>query len=269
MKRNNIIHKIVIDRGYNDINPRECGSEICKPLHSFGPAVRSYWLLHFVVCGNGIFKTARGSYRLSSNDMFIIRPYEITYYEADKADPWKYIWLGFSSKIKLPSLISSHDSAYVPYAADIFKAAIEFDDDGAHSEGYEAFLCSKIWELIGRVQSRERFSGTSSELYIKQALNIMEAEFQNPLTVADVAARLHLDRSYFSTLFNRILKRSPHSYLTDLRMKRAAEMLLSDRYTVSVVASSVGYSDVFVFSRAFKSFFGVSPSEYRKLNEMN
>ena len=42
-----------------DINPRICGVEACAPGHSFGPAVREYFLLHYVVRGKGIFRRGK------------------------------------------------------------------------------------------------------------------------------------------------------------------------------------------------------------------
>ena len=78
-----------------DINPRICGVEACAPGHSFGPAVREYFLLHYVVRGKGIFRRGKREYTLQAGEIFVIRPGEVTYYEADMRDPWEYMWAGF------------------------------------------------------------------------------------------------------------------------------------------------------------------------------
>ena len=106
--------------GLQDLNPIIAGNERCLPSHQFGPAVRSYWLLHFVVSGKGVFRTSRGEYSLGKNDIFVIRPYEITYYEADKSEPWEYMWIGFSSSIPLPMKLLENDTFYAPFLYDIF-----------------------------------------------------------------------------------------------------------------------------------------------------
>ena len=50
-------HSIIIkDEGFSDLNPLQFGYESCNKSHFFGPAVRTYWLIHFVVSGSGIFK---------------------------------------------------------------------------------------------------------------------------------------------------------------------------------------------------------------------
>ena len=74
-----------------DINPRICGVEACAPGHSFGPAVREYFLLHYVVRGKGIFRRGKREYTLQAGEIFVIRPGEVTYYEADMRDPWEYM----------------------------------------------------------------------------------------------------------------------------------------------------------------------------------
>ena len=78
-----------------DINPSRCGVEACAPGHSFGPAVREYFLLHYVVRGKGIFRRGKREYTLQAGAIFVIRPGEVTYYEADMRDPWEDMWAGF------------------------------------------------------------------------------------------------------------------------------------------------------------------------------
>jgi len=120
--------KIIINKGYRDINPKVCGYEECVPGHFYGPAVRSYWLLHFVVSGKGRFKTPRGEYFLEKNDIFIIRPSDVTYYEADGDSPWSYIWIGFWAEVKLPSAFHRNDVIYAPSLGDIFQSCVEAKD---------------------------------------------------------------------------------------------------------------------------------------------
>ena len=55
---------------------------------------------------------------------------------------------------------------------------------------------------------------------------------------------------------------SPKRYLTDLRMKRAKELLRVD-HTVTETARMVGFRDIYHFSVCFKKEFGISPLEYR------
>ena len=72
-----------------------CGREICEAGHTYGPATRQEYLLHYVVSGKGTF-TANGKTReLGPHDAFLIMPDETTIYRADAAEPWSYVWAAF------------------------------------------------------------------------------------------------------------------------------------------------------------------------------
>ena len=256
--------KIVINRGLKPINPFQCGYHRCSPSHGFGPAIREHWLLHFVVSGKGIFRTQRGETVLSGGDMFIIRPYEVTYYEADAADPWNYYWIGFTSEIPLPPRLTANDSIRVPYLKELFVSAFECEhfDDGDTDGAYEHYLCGVIWQMLGLLMRENTVSAGTAANYVEPAISMIRSEYQTALTVSDIASRLHINRSYFFEIFKAATGMSPKKYLENVRMQRAAELLTKRAMTVTVTASSVGYPDVFAFSRAFKRYYSCSPTEY-------
>lgn len=255
---------IVVNHNIKPINPTQCGYENCVSSHSFGPCARSHWLLHFVVSGKGIFTTERGNYRLREGDMFIIRPYEITYYEADAAEPWSYIWIGFTSDIPLPAAVTNADVLHAPYLKGIFENASMTDAFSSVSpieSGYEYYLCGAIWQIYGLLSRSSAPKNLQAENYVRTAISTIEAEYSTSLGVKELADRLHLNRSYFSEIFKQVTGISPSKYLTDYRMRKANELLTTHDCNVTVTALSVGYPDVFSFSRAFKHHFGYSPTQ--------
>ena len=93
--------EMIINRNFCDINPRIVGSEDCDPAHSYGPALREYYLIHYVVQGQGRFCCAGEEYRLGAGDLFMTAPGEVMYYEADLRHPWSYIWAGFEAETSI------------------------------------------------------------------------------------------------------------------------------------------------------------------------
>lgn len=261
-----ITDKIIKRKEITRVIPAGCGSEKCEAGHSYGPAIRDYILLHFVISGKGKFVTPRGQFEVASNEMFIIHPYEITYYEADKSDPWNYIWIGFNSEKDIPAILMSSDVMYVPYLKNIFENAVTdigFPVDDV-SISYETYLAGLILQMLGILLSKTEKGNISYVQYVKKAISIIESEYALQISVEKIAKRLHINRCYFSQIFKQVIGISPRDYIIDFRMKKAASLLNKKRMSISVVALSVGYPDAFSFSRAFKNYFGISPTEYTK-----
>lgn len=79
----------------------------------------------------------------------------------------------------------------------------------------------------------------------------------------DVLANLcNLSTVYFRKLFTEIMGTSPISHVHELRIKKAKEMLKSDYGSITDIAQSLGYLNIYDFSRAFKKHTGISPSKY-------
>ena len=81
---------------------------------------------------------------------------------------------------------------------------------------------------------------------------------------------LPLNYDYVRKLFKKETGLTPHEYLTAIRMERAAKIILSgvsnrySSYTVGQIAEACGYAEPLYFSRVFKKYHGVSPTEYAK-----
>ena len=255
------VSEIVINENYRDISPMQFGYEACFPSHYFGPAVREYWLLHYVVSGKGIFERDGQIHEVGAGQIFVIPPYVETYYQADEKEPWEYIWIGFDSE-SLAKTVFTEPVLTCAGAGKIFR---DMKKSSEMDNGKSPFLCAKIWELISLLLN----GGEDRPDHIDKALNYIHADYANGITVAAVADRLNLDRTYFSVLFKSRLGISPIQYLSDLRLEKAAELMCKHGMSATTAALSVGYTDYCHFSRVFKKTFGKSPKEYTRcyLNE--
>lgn len=249
-----ICSEIIINEDYVGINPCSFGYQDCTACHSYGPAVRTHWLLHYVVSGTGIFRREGQEYSLRAGDVFVIPPFLETYYEADAQQPWRYIWVGFTSDIPMPA---AFDNAILqhPGMGSIFKSMRRCN---SMQRGKSAFLTSRIWEMFSVLLESDKQEND----YVKQAIHYMNAEYMTEISVAGLAHRLNLDRCYFSSLFTRQIGTSPSQYLVNLRLEKAAELMLCHGQTPSVAAASVGYPDIYHFSKMFKKKYGCSPRQY-------
>ena len=97
-----------------------------------------------------------------------------------------------------------------------------------------------------------------------RAKEFMDSHYHEPLKIYDIAASLNIHPNYLCAVFKKEYGQTPGDYLCSIRMAQAAMILKLTDHTISMIAESLGYANPFRFSAAFKSYYGVSPSAYRK-----
>ena len=95
---------------------------------------------------------------------------------------------------------------------------------------------------------------------IRLAVWYIQSRFRTALTEAEVAGQVHFSPSHFSTLFRREMGIPFRTYLRDLRLEYARELLRIPGYTVARVREESGFETPEYFSRAFRARYGVPPS---------
>ncbi len=117
------------------------------------------------------------------------------------------------------------------------------------------------------VPDRAGFQINSRELEtifkIEESVVYMLRHLNRPLQVATLAARVDLSKSHFTALFKRYVGGTPIDYFIRLRLRQACRLLEDTRMSVKEIGYTLGYDDPFYFSRIFKSFNQIAPSQYR------
>ena len=244
-------HDFAIEnKNFADLNPVLLGHQFCKSKHTFGPAIRKYFLIHYVVSGKGCFYTKDNMYAVSAGSCFLIKPDEITTYTADEKDPWHYIWVGFDGRLasRLLELVSPvfEASSYV------FNEMINIPDQ---TTAREEFIAGKLFILFSEI-----FSETKNDNHAAVIKNYIQSNYMKKLTILEISKMVNLDRHYLTRLFKSKIGKSPKEYLTEVRLSEASRLLKSG-HSVTDTCYMVGYDDIFTFSKAFKKHMGHSPSE--------
>ena len=165
------------------------------------------------------------------------------------------------------------------------------DSPEGHLEGVESgadayitkpfsikLLFARIFKLIEqRDKLREKFSNDSSMVRPVLCSNEKDKEFVDGLnriaeeqlsnaefTVDDFASAMAMGRSIFFRKVKGVTGYAPKEYLRVIRMKKAAELLLTTDKSITEITYMVGINDPFYFSRCFKAQFGMSPTAYQK-----
>ena len=99
---------------------------------------------------------------------------------------------------------------------------------------------------------------------IKKILSYIEENYQNKITLNDIAGHIHLCESECTRLFKRHMNTTLFAFLQEYRIERSLEFLQDDQ-PVSAVADKAGFSDPNYYSKVFAKIKGCSPREYRNL----
>ncbi len=259
----------LINKHFSDINPLVFGWENCDPGHFFGPASREYYLFHFIESGRGTFTRNNITYELSKDQIFLIRPYEMTFYKADEIYPWEYIWMGFDgniveSMLNTTKLSNGNAVLTVPFLRDIF---LSLKNICIKHNTIEIYLCSKIHEMFGLLMDKVNSTPTSNSMkhiYIQKAEDYIKSNYARNINIQSISDMLGIDRRYFCRIFAEQIGQTPQKYLVDYRLEKAASLLRHRNYGVGEAARSTGYQDIYNFSKMFKSRYGLSPANYKK-----
>ena len=239
----------------------DIGMHKTPPSHVYGPAVRPYYLLHFVVKGNGYIERNGIKTFLCGGQAFLIYPEEITTYASSETDPWEYFWISFSGEFAKTLVEKTTDKLVMNYhKSGLIALQTAFYDE-------KADYLTIISTLLEVLKSIKTFSSQKGNLSAEElALKFIESNYFHQITVSMIADKFGFSRSHFTMLFIKKFGESPYDYLTKIRISKAKEYLLNTKYSIEEIAYSVGFSSLQRFSETFKKRVGISPYSYRKTN---
>lgn len=255
------------------------GRSVCMPGHSFGPDVRFNYLIHYVISGRGVFETDDLRYSLCKGQGFLIEPGVSTFYQADRREPWSYLWISFQGKLAGRIVQDLGMGKACPVFSCENGAALEdildrlFDAPKAGLSMYQhAQLLAFLHVLANKPearQHRQHIDGSKNQnnYHIDKALVFIRANYSNHMQVSDIANYLGISRNYLFTLFQENMGQSPQEYLSGFRLGCARELLTTTACSIGEIALLCGYKNASVFASAFKRKYQISPSLYQKYNQ--
>ena len=99
---------------------------------------------------------------------------------------------------------------------------------------------------------------------VNQVISYMTKHFAKPVSIQELADVISISTSHLRRIFRETTGTTPIEYLIGIRINKAKELLM-EGFLVTDIASLVGFSDPYYFSKCFKKVVGISPSQYRTL----
>ena len=158
-------------------------------------------------------------------------------------------------------------------AEDLTLAGLAVDAIEQHGDdvvrGIEEILaCDRVADDIpDRPMSILEGSATLPDA-LRAILKLMESNIEEPLSIEDLAHYAQVSRRQIDRLFHRHMKTTPSRYYLELRITRARRLLLQTNAPLTTVAIACGFTGAPHFSRSYRDFFGVSPSQARSTQRL-
>ncbi len=242
-----------------------CSTGSSGGTFAWGTGIHETYVLHYVVSGRGFFEVAGKTYTLQKGDSFIIFPGSAVRYYPDSNDPWEYMWVNFLGS-EAPFLLSMtafyenpicHDTSDLTDIFNCFSRDIKYEHVRQRNDGWLRILLAHYIEI----NPRQKKSFTTDNLSL--AMNYIEINcHHHQFNVSELAQGIGVERSYLYRLFMDKEGISPSEYITNVRMRKASQLIRNGVIQIKLISHSVGYADPLYFSKLFKKKYGISPSKY-------
>lgn len=254
------------------LNLCHSGTDTCAPGTSNGPVVKSFFLIHYVTSGRGIYTVGNKQHQLGAGDAFLIRPGETVVYSADKKDPWGYCFFAFNGSAAEQYINrTAFGSSYVTHIDDdtlydlVSETTQVLSSSPANTDMYAISQLLKMLLIFAdHYQGENERKGRPLRADVQKVIDYLDFHYADPITVLDMAKLVALERSYFYRLFKSEVGISPKEYLTRLRLDKARYLLTETDFPIGQIAESVGFQSFSSFSRLFTAQYCQSPSQYRQ-----
>jgi AraC-like DNA-binding protein len=241
----------------------------CRPSWVIEPGVTDFHDLTYVVAGKGVYWVNRAETRVSAGDVVYIPPGSLREAQTSHETPMEVYAINFiaargvtESGFALPFDTVTrigHDPKVIGLFKQLTRVWMERED--LYRIDARALTMLVINELLRRLFRDRMFKPI--DLRIESIKDFINENYQTELTVPLLAEKTGLCPVYLGALFMRYEACSISEYINKIRVNHALEILRTERLSVKETAYVCGYSDAFYFSRIFKKYTGVSPSQVK------
>lgn len=108
-----------------------------------------------------------------------------------------------------------------------------------------------------------------SQSRIAQAIDYINSNYSNKIYVSDLSSLVNMSVNNFIRIFKKTTSKTPTQYINNFRIRKAIQMLTTTDFTIEKISEETGFNSVQYFTKTFKNTLGLSPTDYRKVNNIN
>lgn len=244
------------------------GRTQARLTYHVGPRIIEHHIIHVVLDGNVHLRAQRAAETttLSRGDGFALFPGLVYEYWAAPDDPPRMTWIRFDgpaartaldavAKPELPGIRGLGTRQFISYVNQLDGV---FETAGSwRPMAYLAGFLAAVHDGVAQPDAHKQ------PTWLEQGRALLDSHCTDGITVKEVADQVGVDRSHFSKEFTRTFGITPNAHLRHARLSRAQELLRDPTLSVTEIAMSVGYADLYSFSHAYRQQYGRAPSSIR------
>ena len=241
--------------------------------------VHSFYEICYAFAGRGTFFINNHHHTVQAGDLFIAHPHRYHEIISSEESPlciffWSYTLSVNKTKtdtsqlldafIKSPDCISQQ-IAQIPAIFDLLIDEVARREAG-YIQSLEALTTKLLLETarsITNISANTDLETDIQSMVVREVIQYLKDNYAQPIRVRDIATQVHMSERHVSRLFLQATHKTIKTYLTDLRLDKACNLLLKMNLPITEVAEQTGYPDMRYFSTLFRKQFGITPSAFR------
>ena len=243
------------------------------------PEGRNDYQLLYIASGKGYFyfKGSENATVVTKGNMVLFRPKEPQVYYYYAVDKTEVYWVHFTGW-KVEEYLDRYE---LPKEENVFFTGVSPDYPWIYNqiirelqlqrENYEDMIrlfLRHIFLTINRYIKEGKQTKNDTINDIERAVHYFNENYSKPISIEQYASEHLMSVNWFIHNFKNVMKAPPMQYIVSLRIAAAKGYLENSNKNISEIAATVGYDNALYFSRLFRKYTGVTPSEYRKRSKI-
>ncbi|MDY2881745.1 MAG: AraC family transcriptional regulator [Romboutsia timonensis] len=240
--------------------------------YNFSGEKHSYWELTYVDKGELLTTIDRVSYHLKQGDLIFYAPMQFHTQSTFEKISSSYLTINFKMNFNHADLLCNkifslqRDSYFI-----VTRLIEELSNDNLYSDDLSlCYLKELIIQMLRLDNSHFHSKPTThmQQTYENELLNdillYIDDNIYEKISVSTLCDHFCISTSMLHSLFRKNMNNTAKNYINELKLSKSKELIRNSTHTLSEISEMLGFSSIHYFSKKFKSYFNISPTEYSK-----
>ena len=240
--------------------------------YNFSGEKHSYWELTYVDKGELLTTIDGVSYHLKQGDLIFYAPMQFHTQSTFEKISSSYLTINFKMNFNHADLLCNkifslkRDSYFI-----VTRLIEELSNDNLYSDDLSlCYLKELIIQMLRFDNSHFHSKPTThmQQTYENELLNdillYIDDNIYEKISVSTLCDHFCISTSMLHSLFKKNMNNTAKNYINELKLSKSKELIRNSTHTLSEISEMLGFSSIHYFSKKFKSYFNISPTEYSK-----